>query len=149
MPTLDELFPRGGAPTLSDNKDGKRAKAPASVEVGLFGGSKSAGGEGAPQKRWRTVDDAPSGVVGDLMDDARLEVVAQGNAVVKAAKGKPARMKPATFKSHTKGVLTLGIVRSVGDSHAVIALPGSLTGHVSSSEASDAEEPDDEPEVNE
>ena len=51
MPTLDELFPRGGAPTLSDNKDGKRAKAPASVEVGLFGGSKSAGGEGAPQKR--------------------------------------------------------------------------------------------------
>ena len=93
MPTLDELFPRGGAPTLSDNKDGKRAKALASVEVGLFGGSKSAGGEGAPQKRWRTVDDAPSGVVGDLMDDARLEVVAQGNAVVKAAKGKPARMR--------------------------------------------------------
>ena len=83
-----------------------------------------------------------------MMDDARLEVVAQGNAVVKAAKGKPARMKPATFKSHTKGVLTLGIVRSVGDSHAVIALPGSLTGHVSSSEASDAEEPDDA-EVNE
>ena len=83
----------------------------------------------ATRKPAKRVDKAPAAEPEQQQQSTPLDVLTT-TTIVKAARGKPAKLRPVRFASYHAETTVLGVVRSTSTKHALVSLPGNLVGHV-------------------
>ena len=83
----------------------------------------------ATRKPAKTVKAPTNEPVEQQQQSTPLDVLTT-TTIVKAARGKPAKLRPVRFASYHAETTVLGVVRSTSTKHALVSLPGNLVGHV-------------------
>ena len=123
---MSTLFPRGGLKTEdTQKKDGKKdpkdRKKRKDRDADLLATRK-------PAKRENKAPATDSATT-EQQQSTPLDVLTT-TTIVKAGRGKPAKLRPVRFASYHAETTVLGVVRSASAKHALVSLPGNLVGHV-------------------
>ena len=123
---MSTLFPRGGlktedTPKKDGKKDPKDRKKRKDRDADLLATRK-------PAKRENKAPATDSATT-EQQQSTPLDVLTT-TTIVKAGRGKPAKLRPVRFASYHAETTVLGVVRSASAKHALVSLPGNLVGHV-------------------
>ena len=117
---MSAAFPRGGLNEAKDPKQEKKEKRKRKEnDADLL----------ATRKPAKTVKARTQEPEQQQQQSTPLDVLTT-TTIVKAARGKPAKLRPVRFASYHAETTVLGVVRSTSTKHALVSLPGNLVGHV-------------------